>query len=130
MDTIETTFDKLFEEAEQVIKQYNPCEVKVENGVCNCLGSRNGNTCSNTNTLCCGGCKYHTKQGCKAHKPLTCKAWICFTAQAKYPEAAKKLRQINNSIVKYGFWVYRGNKKDSLSQSRSVSRELQIVETR
>lgn len=126
---LERVFDKLWNKADAVIKEFNPCEV-IGKRVVTCLGCRMvlrefnffGQAIQlppdgNENTLCCDGCKWHTDKGCVAHQPLTCRTWLCGTAKHKHPEANRRLRRIANRLIQLGFYAHRGDRKASIKNA-------------
>ena len=103
-----------------MIKEFNPCEVSVNNGVCRCLAAYKNSDYAKPNELCCDDCQFHTNKGCVAEKPLTCKLWLCPIAEQKYPEVHKKLRQLWKIADCFGFWAFRGDKKMSLDNAVKI----------
>jgi hypothetical protein len=117
---LERIFDRLYAAAEKVIREHDPCKVKINQHGASCLDciSRKGQgDASRLNKLCCAGCKFHTSKGCKANKPLTCRTWLCYTAQDDNPEAFRKLDRIAERAAAMGFYVGRGDKEDSINNA-------------
>lgn len=99
-------YREFYETMDEIIKETNPCDVKIENGIATCRRSRRQN--DTTGVLCCGGCKHLSmKKGCKV-KSLACKIWFC-------PDAIKSLIEKDNeidSIAFLGFKSYINNMCD------------------
>lgn len=114
---LERIFDKLYAEAERVLRSHRPCKVAVNQHGASCLDCRNGHA-SKVNVMCCGSCKWHTKdRGCVANKPLTCRTWLCYTAQLHDREADRKLERIAARAHRLGFYVGRGDKEQSIQNA-------------
>ncbi len=113
---LEAIFEKLYARAESVLRQFNPCEHKVDKAVHSCIGKADQ---GNIPQCCCLGCPSWDK-GCKAEKPLTCKAWLCGAAKTKHPDASNKLSEIYGHIVFYGFWAFRGDKTKSMANAQKT----------
>jgi len=66
----EKLYDLIYEKADRLFKEYNPCEIgkNIFGEVC-CRRKL-------CNQLCCGGCKYLSKNGCTI-KCLSCKLCLC-----------------------------------------------------
>lgn len=91
--------DRLYNYADKITKEYNPC--KIENGKCARI------------SICCGGCKYLTKDGCST-KCLWCKLWLCdyLLKKPEYHPLISKLRKIEKVANRKGLLVERGSKED------------------
>jgi hypothetical protein len=114
---LERVFDKLYAEAERILQQHKPCQVKLNQHGASCLDCRvRGAT---VNVMCCGGCKWHTAKGCVANKPLTCRTWLCGSAQNFDGEAFRKLQRIAKRVGRLGFYVGRGDRTDSIENALS-----------
>jgi len=115
---LEEIYDLLYEKAEAILKRDNPCEHKMKCGVHSCLGKKDILSGDNNPQCCCEGCPFWDK-GCKAEKPLTCKTWLCRISKKIYPETYSDLNKITQLIDLLHFWVYRGDKRQSLNQANS-----------
>lgn len=95
---LEKIYDTLYEEADKVLKEFNPCEHKGDGDNHICLGSTKENPAmwkENSAACCCGGCKFwKINVGCTAEKPLSCKVWLCGAARLKHKEIPHKLDAI------------------------------------
>ena len=122
----EILYDRLYAEAEAILKQYNPCRVhKCSAGgvVCTewvCLNKEREairhDTDAKPNTLCCTGCQFHDKaKGCQAEKPLPSKLWLCGYAKKLFPEANDKLTVLRERADI--FFRFRGDKKMCLGEA-------------
>jgi hypothetical protein len=101
----EQLYDKLYNEAEELIKLYNPCQ--IENGIC--LRARK----DKCKSFCCHGCKHLTEKGCSANKPLPCKIWFCYIAFDNLPDKARfKIQMLKNKIVRNYFDSFRYSKDE------------------
>lgn len=73
-------FDELWDEADEILKKFNPCNIK--NGSCF------------RGFLCCHECEFLSRtRGCR-EKSLACKLWLCPAAREAYPECAALLDQL------------------------------------
>lgn len=117
-ERLERIFDYLWAQADAIIKAHSPCEVKIGKHGVSCLDCRVRHRPTEINILCCGGCKFHTKdKGCIADKPLTCRTWLCYSAQEAHPEAHRRLQDIASRMHRLGFYVGRGDKEDSIANA-------------
>ena len=91
-------YDTLYNEADKVFKEYNPCEINSD-GICK------------HNRKCCNGkktgviCKYLGDNGCTI-RCLSCKLWTCKTLNKSNPEIREMLEPLNkiaklNELVKF-----------------------------
>lgn len=115
-------YDELYEKADKLLKEYNPCKIKCGS----CQANRIDPKYNSTNQLCCGGCP-HWKNGCTV-KSLACKLWLCGPVQGKFPylynknserirELAHKLEAIRNEAYKVGIpLVFRGSKEENIKE--------------
>ncbi|GAG08708.1 unnamed protein product, partial [marine sediment metagenome] len=64
-------YDLIYDKADKLLKRYNPCNIRIENGglVCNLE--------SDSKTLCCSHCQYLGENGCTT-KCLGCKIGMCW----------------------------------------------------
>jgi hypothetical protein len=62
---------------DEINRQGNFCDIKIENGITTCVKSRESHSKIPDNTLCCTGCSNLTKNGCKA-KSISCKLSYCY----------------------------------------------------
>ena len=71
----EKLYDLIYAKADKLFKQYNPCNIRIENNVLLC------NTYDDIDNpkpqLCCGGCEYIRLFGCTV-KCLACKIGFCY----------------------------------------------------
>lgn len=72
------TNQMVVERLEQILKQENPCNIKVKGGVASC---RDG-------IPCCGGCRHLSAGGCQVVS-VACKFYFCPTAWESLTEAAR-----------------------------------------
>lgn len=84
-------YDELYEEADALFKEYNPCRIE-------------GNTCLYGRTtddpvgksFCCNGCDHLCERGCTV-KALSCKLWLCgMVANWAPKEFLDKLQKIRD----------------------------------
>ena len=111
---LEKLYDQLYDEAVQLFKKYNYCNVK--DGICG--RGQNGGT-----NFCCNGCEYLSNNGCTV-KALWCKLSICDSAYRmpnEFYDTQYKLLKIAKS---YNLLVYRGSKKDSLLNAKIYMQEM------
>ena len=87
-------FDILWDRADKIMKEKNPCGHKCVNGGHSCLGSDFYKTYNGKyrHSVCCGNCP-RWDNGCKANKPLGCRMFLCSNARSspELTEAQKKL---------------------------------------
>jgi len=116
-------YDALYDEADSIVKENNPCGWKSTKNKCRgvqlsaeCMGMVKGSN-NNTPQCCCDGCKFWNN-GCTAEKPLTCKTWLCRIATFNAPsEVLTKLSDITQKILHYNFFVHRGDKTASMARA-------------
>ena len=120
---LETVFDGLYQEAEDILKQFNPCEARVKNGCFSCIGQTSKLGGNNTAQCCCIGCSKWTDKGCVADKPLTCRTWLCNLAGARHEEADNALFRLSSKVSNLGFYVTRGDKQASLDKAISIIKD-------
>lgn len=112
---MEDTYDKIYKEADSLLKQYNPCQIK--DGYCANKYNLEHGLKDIQFELCCGGCKYHSITGCTT-KALACKVGLCSQMRQKYPELTKKLDALYTRGVSAGIPMYniRMSKEEMLSK--------------
>jgi hypothetical protein len=123
---ISEKYDELYDKADKLLKEYNPCRIKCGS----CQANRIDPKYNSTKQLCCGGCPYW-KNGCTV-KSLACKLWLCGPVQGKFPypnnkktelvsELVGKLEDIRNEAYKAGIpLLFRGSKEENMKMlSRS-----------
>jgi hypothetical protein len=75
----EKLYDLLYAKADKLLKQYNPCNIRVEQGklICN-----NASMCKrNGESLCCADCDYLGNNGCTTNC-LGCKLGMCWLGRS------------------------------------------------
>lgn len=102
-------YDALYNEADRLLKDANPCNIRIEN---------NKKVCNGDLASCCFGCKHLGPDGCTV-EALACKLWLCRDVRRK-PE--------NNQIVVSLFSLRRvgyalGIETDTYSKSFRASKE-------
>lgn len=106
---LELVYDQLYERAEKLLKEGNPCQWNCGK----CIGMKRG-TVNNTPQCCCEGC-CHWKTGCTADKPLTCKLWLCKVAKKSTDKNTRRgLLDVSAEANRLGFFAFRGEKKESI----------------
>jgi hypothetical protein len=91
-------YNELYEEASELMKQYDPCGIKDGK----CVRGR----------FCCDGCRYLSPTGCTT-KALVCRIWLCEKAKSKAPEELLlKLEDISTRLWQYDIKQERGGMKD------------------
>lgn len=106
-------YDDLFEEADNLFKEYNPC--KVKNGKC----VRGEPCCASADEKCT---HLDLPKGCNI-KSLTCKLWLCgiiedLEEDPTYLHFLRELKSLKRLSHKYLFPVFRGTKQQSLERSK------------
>lgn len=116
IDRMSKLYDKLFNRAQTLFKEYNPCDIQCDkDGYISCRGY----TACKDNQLCCTSptCKHWTPIGCSVQS-LSCKLWICSIIGVYYPipsdEFYEKLHNLRLIADHYGLRVFRGTKRDSI----------------
>ena len=80
-------YDRIYDIADRLFKKYDPCNIHiVERGI-----GYNSRKTSTEYGLCCGGCKYLSKDGCTV-KCLPCKLHICSTFMYSYDKNGREVR--------------------------------------
>lgn len=70
----EKLYDLIYDKADRLLKQHNPCNIHTENGKVKCDNS-NYNKAPHS-FLCCFQCHYKSKEGCTTNC-LMCKLFLC-----------------------------------------------------
>ena len=115
-------YDMLYEKADELLKEYNPCQFKNNSCTISKLDpSYNDAPKEKTrNQLCCCNCEYWDK-GCTV-KALFCKTWLCEPLTSRFTnpnykkmrELRDKLEIIQNEAKRIGIKLtFRGSKKDT-----------------
>jgi hypothetical protein len=109
---------------EKLLKKYNPCERRVENGIMRCAKYKDISICCNDRK-----CRHLTSEGCGV-KNLMCKLHICLYNQQnfyeKYPVLFKRWRLWHVVIMELDLhrgWASRTEVKNA------VKKEMQFKET-
>jgi hypothetical protein len=99
-------YDELYEQADQLLKTYNPCEFGGEQG---CVRNR----LKHNREYCCVGCRYLGAKGCSV-KALLCKLWICpeLSVLIEGSVFMVKVRELRNEAEKWGLLYFRASKED------------------
>jgi len=101
-------YDKLYGEADLVLRNYNPCNIK--NG--RCLRGH----------PCCDGCEYLSAgKGCTV-KSLVCKLFLCDEAMMRFPECIKSL-DVLEKIAKNNFPLGVKTSKEDLFSHYVIRRK-------
>jgi len=95
-------YDLIYDKADKLLKQYNPCNIRVEDSelICN-----NSYMCKrNGEDLCCGSCDYLGDSGCTI-KCLGCKIGMCWVGDSMqytiYKYLNKNLFNLRNISHKF-----------------------------
>ncbi len=100
-------YDILWEDADAILKELNPCAIK--GGVC--CGTYSGDK-----GLCCKGCKHLTATGCGV-RSLACKVWTC--SALRNTEANQRLRAIERVTWVLGIpMMIRASKEENFASLR------------
>lgn len=95
---ISKLYDLLYDKADRLIKQYNPCNIHKENNriVCN-----NEYMCKvYGQQLCCTNCKYLGEHGCTT-KSLGCKLGCCWQGNSwQYAKENKDIPNLDDIFMK------------------------------
>ncbi len=101
-------YDELYIRASKILDEFNPC--KIENGTC--IRGRNGGC-----NFCCDGCSNLSEKGCTVQS-LYCITWLCEPAaramSEKYAIFDELMTQIDKEAQKYGIYMFRAGKLESL----------------
>jgi hypothetical protein len=102
-----TMYDVLYKKASNLMRKYNPCNVK--NGMC-ARGQ------SGEKNFCCSGCHHLTENGCDT-QALFCKLWICPFLEEILPKKIKKeINKVFEEVDKYDLAYPRADKKETLNR--------------
>ena len=95
-------YDKLYQQAADILKDENPCQVKS----CRiCAGGTGTLLDRRSPTYCCSGCPFVSKKGRCTVKALGCKIWICKSAAQKNPTAYEKLKVVRDRAIELGVLI-------------------------
>lgn len=78
---LSTEYDRLFEEADKILKKYNPCNFKGDTCIVHCKDG------------CCRSCNYLGPGGCKI-RSLGCKLFLCGLQRYQYVKCSEALTQL------------------------------------
>lgn len=107
---LEQIYDVLFDEADKLMKEYNPCQITDGE----CINTRY----ADTKSCCCYGCKYLTPNGCSA-KSLFCRLWTCAYLEPTLSDEFKSRQEwLYNAALSFGLLHMRGSKQDHLNTAR------------
>lgn len=122
-ENLEAKFDGLYDKAIELLNQYNPCQIQKIGDKISCGGNYNGPK------LCCGSCRHLSPTGCKADKPLACRLWLCPLSERKLSsDIMKKLNDLRYEAQRLGFWVFRGEKEESIKNAMVINkRKLKLL---
>ncbi len=93
LEKLSVGYDRLYEEASDLLKKYNPCQ--FEEGVC--INRRERYRGSPKNG-CCGHCTHLSSEGCNT-KALGCKFVVCEHLYDRFPELCSKLFGLREEAV-------------------------------
>jgi len=109
---LEREYDQLYEEADELLKKYDPCD--VVNGECAAYRAK-----FYTTNFCCDGCRHLSSKGCRV-KSLACKLWLCPIAQNNLPrDIIDKFVALRRKSVLSHIAVFRGSKALSIRNARN-----------
>ena len=98
----EKLYNLIYNKADKLLKQYNPCNIRTKNNrlICN-----NGDMCEEKGeSLCCSGCEYLGENGCTI-KCLECKIGMCWWGESMqytiYNRLQKNLFNLRNIPHKF-----------------------------
>ena len=80
METSSEIYDKIYQEAQDILNKYNPCEIVVKDGFATCRTE----SCCDEGQICCCGCNFHSNKGCTV-KCLVCKLFLCHYIPLDHP---------------------------------------------
>ncbi len=107
MKELSEIYDDLYEQGQEVVDTFNPCEVN------------SGKCAGKDGTFCCGGCEYLGDAGCMT-KSLRCKLWLCHNRRMKHKECSKQLDEIYSLARTLGFCHGRLSKERTLELKSRV----------
>jgi len=122
-------YDLIYDKADKLLKQYNPCNIRTENGTLIC---NNKYMCdSYGESLCCEDCEYLGNSGCTT-KCLACKVALCrcenrgWISREKFDECCEcisasiefknKMYKLVRITQKYSLFVLRASKKETFER--------------
>ncbi len=109
-------YDCLYEKADKLFKEHNPC--LFIDGLCIC--NRKVSTKRQRHSGgCCGGCKYVGSKGCTV-KSLGCKLFVCDHIYLNYKTLYEKIYKLGQKAVMKDFSLgqYYLSKEDVFRQIR------------
>lgn len=96
INKLSALYDALYDKGVAALKEYNPCNIRMLEGVVICNGGysrKDGKINWTMLRSCCAGCKHLGTEGC-ATKSLSCKVWLCSAVKwgvdSTYSEGAVK----------------------------------------
>jgi len=85
-------YDLIYNKADKLFEEYNPCNIRVKDNVLIC---NNKYMCKKYGKdLCCSGCRYLGEKGCTI-KCLSCKVGMCWEGHTCETMFKKDLSHIN-----------------------------------
>jgi len=102
-------FERLYKIAVGYVKKYNYCNV------CEGKCGRKQDKHNGGALFCCGGCPYLGPRGCTV-KAIMCRSYFCHGFQLTN-EVQAKLDKLNDQIYRWGFKIFRGNKRSSITNA-------------
>ncbi|KKN73089.1 hypothetical protein LCGC14_0403980 [marine sediment metagenome] len=104
----EKLYDLIYNKADKLFKQYNPCEIgkNIFGEIC----------CRNTlsTKLCCTGCEHLSKNGCTV-RCVACKLCLCVGTGSIY----LKLYKLRKVAYKYNLYRIRCSKKEIFGEENN-----------
>lgn len=128
----EKLYDLIYAKADKLLKQYNPCNIRVENNVLVC---NNENMCERSGeSLCCGDCEYLGENGCTT-KCLACKVGMCwagdnmqYTIYVRLGKNLFNLRHISYKFINQMDRLQKVCRKYRFNKVRMSKEELFSIE--
>lgn len=107
-------YDDLYRQGQAVLDKYNPCNLRVENGVMTCNAMRY----SFYKEPCCTDCgNLRDGHGCTVSS-LTCKLWLCHWARENYPAAERELVELQSQAIAAGIpYLVRASKAEHMQRA-------------
>lgn len=107
-DELSVAYDALYEAGNEILRQYNPCRIKVVDGKTTCFATRKDPDYDrNTGQLCCEGCKHLGPEGCTV-KAIWCKFWTCWHLAAEKHPVIIPLQTLRETARKVGIPIHEG----------------------